>query len=299
MPDVQRIDRVPGLGDNRLTRFTEQVRAVLNGLINAGQVVRVGQADYTISPSTFDHSELTHLGYAASGHTGFAGRDVPNTFADQQTIAFDHDASPGQPALVLKDTSGSGNVVFVVIDGVTIKASLDGFGNAKFETIEGDGAAITGLDAAALATGFVPTARLGTGTADEDSVLKGDNTWGPAALAPAASVAAIDGLAVGSTLLFTAPVGRAFVPLYVVVRCVDADAVTAAPTAGVGVVAGSDNVFATHILSGLTAGGTLYAFTLGGAGAVVPPGGSLYLWVGTGGSGTTLTLEADVVGYVL
>lgn len=35
---------------------------------------------------TSDHADLTNLGYAASGHTGFAGLDVENTFTETQYV---------------------------------------------------------------------------------------------------------------------------------------------------------------------------------------------------------------------
>lgn len=41
----------------------------------------------------------------------------------------------------------------------------------------GDGSNLTNLNAAALASGLVPTARLGSGTANSTSFLRGDRTW--------------------------------------------------------------------------------------------------------------------------
>lgn len=43
-----------------------------------------------------------------------------------------------------------------------------------------NGAAITALNASNMASGTVPTARLGTGTASSSTILYGNNTWGAA-----------------------------------------------------------------------------------------------------------------------
>jgi hypothetical protein len=43
-----------------------------------------------------------------------------------------------------------------------------------------DGSLLTNLNASALASGTVPTARLGSGTASSSTFLKGDNTWAAA-----------------------------------------------------------------------------------------------------------------------
>jgi hypothetical protein len=46
--------------------------------------------------------------------------------------------------------------------------------------LAGDGASLTGLNATNLGSGTVPTARLGTGTADADNFLRGDGAWAEA-----------------------------------------------------------------------------------------------------------------------
>lgn len=50
-------------------------------------------------------------------------------------------------------------------------------GTLSAASLSGSGASLTGLNASSLATGTVPTARLGSGTANASVFLRGDGTW--------------------------------------------------------------------------------------------------------------------------
>jgi len=63
-------------------------------------------------------------------------------------------------------TVGDSGDTLTVTSGVTFNAA-----------VTGSGAAITALNATNLATGTVPTARLGSGTASATTFLRGDNAW--------------------------------------------------------------------------------------------------------------------------
>ncbi|WP_231849103.1 hypothetical protein [Paramagnetospirillum magneticum] len=71
-----------------------------------------------------------------------------------------------------------------------------------------DGSAVTNLNAGALASGTVPTARLGSGTADTSTFLRGDGTW--AAVSGANAVLFFSGaqtFTTAGTSIWTVPTG--------------------------------------------------------------------------------------------
>lgn len=61
--------------------------------------------------------------------------------------------------------------------GAITPTSINSSGSIAGATLAGAGSAITGLNATNLASGTVPTARLGSGTASSSTYLRGDNTW--------------------------------------------------------------------------------------------------------------------------
>ncbi len=133
---------------------------------------------------------------------------VPNTFVPGTSISssamnanFDT-----LEADALNRTNGTitGNITVssgVTIDGIDVGAMLGGTGNATFASITVSGVALVGsdgringplsttiiddlsgvnltsLNASNLASGTVDTARLGSGTANSSSFLRGDSTW--------------------------------------------------------------------------------------------------------------------------
>ena len=91
--------------------------------------------------------------------------------------------------LEFKDTSGTTklevndtgiNVTGITTVGFATATDVWVSGAVTATTFKGSGVNLTSLNATNLASGTVPTARLGSGTADNTVFLRGDNTWATA-----------------------------------------------------------------------------------------------------------------------
>ena len=93
--------------------------------------------------------------------------DKANSFSAQQRVT---QLIVGNSAQIVLNGNGSGSVANAAM-------SWDASGNLSALSFTGNGASVTALNASALATGTVPTARLGSGTANALTFLRGDNSW--------------------------------------------------------------------------------------------------------------------------
>ena len=110
-----------------------------------------------------------------------------------------------------------------------------------------------------------------------------------------ASITPIDGKVIAPTLLYTtAGAKRAIVEL-VIVRCISATAITSPPIANVNTLAAGD-IYASQLLTGLTAAGKFYVFPVGGTQAFVGLTSPINFSITTAAIGTAQVLEVDLIG---
>lgn len=102
------------------------------------------------------------------------------------------------------------NAVAITGGSLTTLSALDVSGNITFTgVITGNGSGLTGLNASNIASGTIPTARLGSGTANSSVFLRGDSTWqAPSGTVPAAIIAMFDTACPAGWTRFTPLDGR-------------------------------------------------------------------------------------------
>jgi hypothetical protein len=113
-----------------LPRSTKIEVASLQGL--KGETGPPGESGVT------DHAQLTSLNYAASGHTGFAGTGIHNTFTTGQSV---QSSSPFSVVLILRGSDQqSANVVDVRDGSNNILMSITSNGSIKPAHMNNDAA---------------------------------------------------------------------------------------------------------------------------------------------------------------
>lgn len=113
------------------------------------------------------------------------------------------------------------------------------------------------------------------------------------------SIQAINGLATGSTLLYTNNSGKTLIVSDVALFATTATTITSGPTAQIGSTSTGSDIYGSEVITALNTLNAVYHFGGPGMSKVIPNTGTLYLDITAAGVGTgtpVLTLEAVVSG---
>lgn len=112
-----------------------------------------------------------------------------------------------------------------------------------------------------------------------------------------ASVSGINAKTIANTALFTVPAGATAVVTGYTVRATAAAAISAGPSAGIGNVAGTNNIISSQAMTALTSALTTFQWATTGISLATAATGTIYFNLGTGATGTSETITVDLLGY--
>jgi hypothetical protein len=138
-----------GLAANTYGSVSEVAQITFNA---QGQATAVNNLAIAIAAAN-----VSGLATSATTDTTNASNISSGTLANDRTTAT---ATNGASTIIARDINGS------------FAANL-----GAFVSVSGDGSAVTSLNASSIASGTVPTARLGSGTANNTTFLRGDQTF--------------------------------------------------------------------------------------------------------------------------
>ena len=110
---------------------------------------------------------------------------------------------------------------------------------------------------------------------------------------------AINGKSVAATNLYTVPAGKTAFVTGAMLRLTAVTALTGTMAAGIGVAAGEDDIFASNSLIAFNALDEIYNYGNAGVMKSVAAGSVIKLGIDTAFGGTTATLEAFLMGFLV
>lgn len=109
----------------------------------------------------------------------------------------------------------------------------------------------------------------------------------------------INAKTIANTALYTVPTGKTAIITYYVVRVSAATAITVGPAAGIGNVAGTNNIGASQAMNLLISTTSTFQWGIDGMSVLTVAAGVVYFNLGTAATGTSETITVDLAGYLL
>jgi hypothetical protein len=165
--------------------FSEKMTLLGNGNLGIGATAPGGPLEIRAASNT---TGMIRLNSAAAGQYRFT-RYLSNNSV-RWDVGVNEVAESGSNAgadFFFNRFSDAGAFIDTPLSISRATGNVTASGNVGAPSFSGSGASLTSLNASNLATGTVPTARMGSGTANNTTYLRGDGTWAAASAAAAGS----------------------------------------------------------------------------------------------------------------
>lgn len=193
---------------------------------------------------------------------------------------------------VLIDEDSNGNESTNNVIGKNNTYLADEANKVEYHVSEEDATTVNNNISIGSASGAVKSNVLTVG-----ATTKVDYGYSP--LGILSTTTGIDAKSATTTNLFTVPIGRTAIVTGAVIRCTAASAITVAATAGIGVAAGEDDIFAPVVLTGLTSSTSAFNFVNQLLLVQVAAAGVIKLGIDVAATGTSQVFAVDLIGYLI